>query len=384
MPPSVIEVQKASDVRDVVHRAVQALVEGGLVVFPTETVYGVAASALHADAVQRLVATKSRDEQQPFAICVKSAEDAWDYVPQVSTVGRRLARRCWPGPVTLVIPDSHPDSLLHRLPPSVQQVVGSTGSIGLRVPAHRLILDVLDMLAGPIVLSSANRAGHEPAVTAQQAIEALRDDVRLVLDDGECRFGQPSSVLRVDADGRLTVVRAGFVSEPTLQRLAALMIVVVCTGNTCRSPLAEVMLRKLLADKLGCTVEQLDDRGVMVMSAGIAAMSGSRASVESVEVARKRNLPLDDHVSQPVTDRLVRHADLIFTMTRGHRAGLLSHWPEAANRTHLLCPEGRDVSDPIGGPLEMYERCADQIEQALIRRVEQLELTRLLPTFSPS
>ena len=157
MAPLVIDIRSAEDTRDVVHRAVQALAEGRLVALPTETVYGLAASALDEQAVRRLIAVKNRPEGQPLTLAVKSADDALDYVPDLSLLGRRLARRCWPGPVTLVCNDRHPDSLIGQLAPSVRQAVAPTGTVGLRVPAHQTVIDVLRMMAGPIALTSANR-----------------------------------------------------------------------------------------------------------------------------------------------------------------------------------------------------------------------------------
>ena len=116
MSPVVIEVRRADDARDVVHRAVQALVEGKLVAFPTETVYGLAASALVPEAVARLSEVKGRAAAQPYALAIKSAEDALDYVPHLSLLAQRLARRCWPGPVTLVVDQGNEDGLLSRVP----------------------------------------------------------------------------------------------------------------------------------------------------------------------------------------------------------------------------------------------------------------------------
>ncbi len=378
MPSQIIDVRKADDGRDVVHRAVQALVEGQLVAFPTETVYGIAASALQAGAVDRLIHLKSRDPSKPLTLAIKSAEDAWDYVPNAPPLGRRLARRCWPGPITLVLKDSTPESSLRQLPASVQQAVCPEGTVGLRVPAHDLILDVLDLLAGPIALTSANLAGQPPATTGQDVKESLGEELGLILDDGVCRFGSASSVVQVHPGG-MDILREGVVTESALKRMAMFTIVVVCTGNTCRSPMAEVLLQKRLADRLGCTIDQLEDRGVLVASAGIAAASGARASAESVRVMEQKGLDLEHHVSQPINDRMVRHADFIFTMTNGHRAGLLSQWPEAMERTFVLCPDGRDVSDPIGGPMELYIRCADQIDAALVQRVDAMDLTTLCP-----
>ncbi|MBN2580762.1 MAG: threonylcarbamoyl-AMP synthase [Pirellulales bacterium] len=355
-----------------IHRAVQSLAEGGLVAFPTETVYGVAASALDEDAVGRLLKVKSRKKAKPLTLAIKSADEALDYAPDLSPLAQRLARRCWPGPITLVVDDSHPDSLVRRLPPKVRRAVSPENAIGLRVPGHQVILDVMRMLAGPLALSSANRGGRPEAVTAPEVAECLGDRLDLILDGGRCRYGQPSSVVRVQGN-EYEILRQGVVPERTVQRYASFMILFVCTGNTCRSPMAEVFCRDLVARRLGCPPAQLEERGVSIRSAGIAALTGGQATAEAAESVRSWGLDLAGHETQPLTEPLVRHADVIFAMTRAHRETILAQWPAAAGRTKLLSRDGGDVADPIGGDHERYRRCAEQLHTEVAARVGELQ-----------
>lgn len=373
MAPLVIDTTAADDPRDAVHRAVQALVEGKVVALPTETVYIAAASALSEKAVARLLALRSGKLDGPATLAVRSVEDVLDYVPQLPPIGERLARRCWPGPITLELADAQPESVIQRLPHAVRQVVAPGGQIRIRVPAHDLVLSVLRLLAGPLVMIGARRDQDSDSVTAQEVVARLGSQVDLVLDEGRSKFAQRSSIVRID-DAGFEVVRPGVLSESNLRRLASWMVVLVCTGNTCRSPMAEVLFRNRLARKLKLPAEQLEDRGIVVMSAGLSATPGGRAADEAISVMRKRGLDLSAHESQPLSDRIVRYADLIITMTRSHRDAILTHWPEAEPRTHIITRGRGDVADPIGGPLDLYERCADQIDELLEVWIDELKL----------
>ena len=364
MPSVVLDLNRIEDTRDVVHQAVAAFSEGKIVALPTETVYGIAASALNAESVQRLCQMKGRQPGKPFAFAIKSYEDALDYVPDMSPLARRLARRCWPGPVTLVLPDSHPDSVLRRLPKEVFQTAVPSGTVGLRVPAHNITQQILRLLAGPIVLTSANLSNEADCVDAEQIVEQLGDSVDLVINDGKSRFAQPSSVVMVQSDS-IEVLRPGVIDEPTLERLSGFIAIVVCTGNTCRSPMGEMLLKQHVAQRLGCEVSELPDKNITIISAGIAAASGASAAGQAVEVMNDLGLDLSNHRSQPFTERLANFADLILTMTAGHRAAIINAFPQAATRTHLIRDDGQDVSDPIGLPVDVYRSTAEQISEHL-------------------
>ena len=295
--------------------------------------------------------------------------------PRLSPLGQRLSRRCWPGPVTIIVDDDHPDSLVNRLPPGVRQLIVGSGQLRLRVPGHRMLADCMRMLAGPVVLAEPGGGDDSAAVTAEQVVarcEAAGAAVSLVIDDGRARYAQPASTIAIDESG-FRVVHPGIVSEETLRRLSSLMVLFVCTGNTCRSPMAETLFRELVAERFNCRADEIERHGVMVASAGIAAWGGGKASTGALEAMRERGADLSGHESQPLTENLARQADVIWTMTASHRANILAQFPESGGRVAMLSPDRLDVIDPIGGTLATYRKCAEQIREHLANRLDTLE-----------
>ena len=132
----------------------------------------------------------------------------------------------------------------------------------------------------------------------------------------------------------------------------------------------------LLAQEVGSvlilTKGSIDECNTKYAQGGIAAMVGGRASGQAVDAVAELGLDLRDHQTQPLTETIVRHADVIYTMTRSHREAVVAQWPEAAERTWVLSLEGNEIADPIGGPLQRYRQCAAQIRSELGLRVEVL------------
>ncbi len=352
------------------HRAVQALAEGRLVAFPTETDYVVAASARDLRAAAALHSLAFPREAEPrLTLVLKSPAEALDWAPRMTAVGLRISRRCWPGPVAMLVPDDHPESLVHRLPAAVRESLVGAGRLRLRIPGHPLLADCMRMLAGPVAV--AEPGADAPAVTAAEVLERAGAALSMAIDDGRARYAQPVSTIEL-AGGSFRVVRPGIVSEETLRRLASLMVLFVCTGNTCRSPMAEAIFRRLAAERLGCRPDEIERHGVVVASAGISAWAGSRASPNAIEAMTEIGCDLGGHESQPLTEPLVRQADVILTMTAAHRAAILAQFPEAGGRVTMLSPDRQDVLDPIGGSLETYRRCAGQIRGHLAARLDTL------------
>lgn len=176
---------------EAIDRALEILRSGGLVAIPTETVYGLAADASNADAVRRIFEVKGRPGDHPLIVHITDAGELGRWAASVPPAAARLAETCWPGPLTL---------LLRRRPTVLDVVTGGRATVGLRVPAHPVALDLLRRFGGGLAAPSANRFGRVSPTTADHVLADLGSDVDLILDGGACPVGVESTIVDCTTD----------------------------------------------------------------------------------------------------------------------------------------------------------------------------------------
>jgi len=327
----------------VIEQAAQALADGGLCVFPTETVYGLAANGDIPEAVRRLDAVKQRPPGKPYTLMLASKEDLKNHVSKVPLIARNVIERFWPGPLTVVFGDEAGEGM------------------GVRVPASETAREILRAANVPALVTSANVSGEQPAATGREAAESLDGLVDVIVDEGETPLKEPSTVVEF-IEGKWHILREGLISESMIAKHAQATLLFVCAGNACRSPLAEVICKRLLARRLDCAYDQVDDLGYRVMSAGTSAAPGGAAAENARTVASEIGCDLTDHTTRPLTLQLVAEADLIYTMAADHLPDVI----EMGGEGKTTRMGDADIPDPIGGDLEDYRECADEIEDDLM------------------
>lgn len=193
------------DSGDIMKEIIDVINNDGIVIMPTDTIYGIVAKATNEDVIKRVYSLKKRDDRKPLLILVSDKEMLKDYVSSINELEQTLIDNLWPGPLTIIFDKNNISDLL----------TGGLPTVGIRIPNNKEMLDIISGVGVPLLSTSVNLSGEKSATCVSKINKTMLDNVDFVYDNGECN-DVPSTIIRV-VNGEVKILREGIISKEKIE-----------------------------------------------------------------------------------------------------------------------------------------------------------------------
>ncbi len=353
-----------------ISRATNILRTGGIIIYPTDTLYGFGVMINNKKAIKKLYVLKKRDKKKPFSILINDIKQAEHICGGLTSREEEFFRKLLPGKITVLLKVKRKLNI-----PGFENLE----KVGFRIPESNLCHILVEKAGSPLSSSSVN-ISYEPNIDdTSEIVEKFAEDVDLFLDSGPVFSLKGSSVVDLTTSPPILVREGDILKEEIEQKInieilssikRKFVITFICSGNICRSPMAEGVLKKLL-EKSKLT------RQIEINSAGTLNLMPNQASAEAIKICHNHKVDINKHRSTPIDRLILSEANIIICMAVYHYNILLRNHPEYGDKIYVLKSMIREenlndpsIADPIGMSEEFYEQIYMEIET---------ELKRILP-----
>jgi L-threonylcarbamoyladenylate synthase len=357
-----------------IQAAVEVLKKCGIIVYPTDTLYGLGVDILQDKAINKLFLVKKRRNDAPVSFIVDSIDSIEKLIGEIEPEIKKILEQILPGKYTVLLENKDPDSAIN-----LKLLNGHTKKdkrLGIRIPDHPICHELAIQMDGPIASTSANLSGEKNALTITEILAQFGNKIDLILDAGKMKSSAGSTVIDFTKRPYL-IMREGDISIKELQeklpditfnkRRTVFSVNFVCSGNICRSPMAEGIFKKM--------IEKTRFKDIIeVRSAGTLDLSNVHAHDFSIKVGDDNGVDLSHHRARHINKRIIEDSDLIFCLAMNHLTYLKSHYPNYKNKFFLLKEWKREkrlsnpsIADPIGHDLKFFNETHNEITTELKR-----------------
>jgi L-threonylcarbamoyladenylate synthase len=367
----IITTQEAPSILAVT-RAIKILRSGGIIIYPTDTLYGFGVMINNKKAIKKLYDLKKRDRKKPYSILINSIRQAEQICGGLTSREEEFFKILLPGKLTILLKAKKKLSI-----PGFEHL----DKVGFRIPESNLCHSLVNKLGSPISSSSVN-ISYEPNIDdTSEIVEKFSEDVDLFLDSGPVFSLKGSSVIDLTTSPPFLVREGDILKEEIENKLnieisssvsRKFVITFICSGNICRSPMAEGIFKRQL-------VKTKFSKQVQINSAGTLNLAPTPASEEAIKISQRHKVDISKHRSTPIDRNILDRANIIICMAVYHYTILLRNFPEYANKLYVLKSMETEenildpsIADPIGMSEEFYEQIYMEIEKELHRILPHL------------